>query len=185
MSRRVHGAGWALLVAGGSLLATAPARAAEAPAGLAAPAGSIGGMAFQYRGDLGGPLNGHLLLALQPPDANGHLQGQVLLLPAAGGAGTSGTVTGSIRSGPLPGGATCTLDVSLRGLRPAGRALVLEGTCSASKLSGSIRTQDPAAGWFARQIFWWPGGDTGGRYWLTRTGSIDRAEPQLGTRSFE
>ena len=136
---------------------------------------------LRYGGEVSGPSAGHLLLALQAPGADGHLQGRALLLGAAGEPKTSGTVSGSLHPGAIPGGAACTLDISFSGRRPAAPALVLDGVCSPRMLSGTITTQPPARGWFIRQILWWHSGDTGGRYWLTRTG-FNGQSPELAGR---
>ncbi|WP_428377325.1 hypothetical protein [Lichenicoccus sp.] len=173
MSPWLRAAPCALLVLGGN--ATAPCRslAAGVAPGPEATSQDMASAPLRYGGDLDGPLQGRLLLALQAPDANGRLQGHALLWSAAGETGTSGTVAGLIRSGHVPGGAACTLDLSLAGDHASGQVLILDGLCSPSTLSGAIRTHGPRPGWLARQIFWWDSGDTGGRYWLTRTGSID------------
>ncbi len=174
----LRGSACALFLLAGNAVPVAQAMAmGVSPPDALGPSGYMATAPLRYGGDLSGPLQGHLLLVLQLPDPAGHLQGRVLLSNTAGEPATSGSVTGSIRPGHVPGGAACTLNVRLADDHGAGRDFVLHGICSSTTLSGAITTRARQRGWSIRQIFWWDSGDTGGRYWLTRTGDTIQAMP--------
>ena len=150
----------------------ASAPLAQAPDAFAADQvrGEIREAPLRYAGDLEGPTTGHLVIGLQQPGTDGHLEGEALLVSTAG-ARSAGSVRGALRARSGPGGAPCRLQIEFDA-PSAGPALDLRGICSGTTLSGAVSTRRPKRGWVARQIFWWDDADSAGRYWLTRAGSV-------------